>query len=133
MSKYANALLMLKLPFLLFLVKLYKLNHSHWKWQFFAVRSSHHRCSVKKVFLEISQNLKENTCVRVSFLIKILKKILCIKKDTLTQVFSFKFCEISKNIFFTEHLWTTASLPCIFYLIDRYTCRGHPDYLTGNN
>ena len=28
------------------------------------------RCSVKKVFLEISQNLPENTCVGVAFLIK---------------------------------------------------------------
>ena len=25
------------------------------------------RCSVKKVFLEISQNSQENTCARVSF------------------------------------------------------------------
>ena len=31
------------------------------------------RCSVKKVFLEISQNSQENTCARVSFLIKIWK------------------------------------------------------------
>ena len=29
------------------------------------------RCSVKKVFLEISQNTQENTCTRVSFLIKL--------------------------------------------------------------
>ena len=28
------------------------------------------RCSVKMVFLEISQNPQENTCARVSFLIK---------------------------------------------------------------
>ena len=28
-------------------------------------------CSVKKVFLIISQNLQENTCARVSFLIKL--------------------------------------------------------------
>ena len=28
------------------------------------------RCSVKKVFLEISQNSQENTCARVSFLTK---------------------------------------------------------------
>ena len=28
-------------------------------------------CSVKKVFLEISQNWQENTCARVSFLIKL--------------------------------------------------------------
>ena len=29
------------------------------------------RCSVEKVFLEISQNSQEITCVRVSFLIKL--------------------------------------------------------------
>ena len=29
-----------------------------------------HRCSVKKVFLEISQNSQENICARVYFLIK---------------------------------------------------------------
>ena len=29
------------------------------------------RCSIKKVLLEISQNAKENTCDRVSFLIKL--------------------------------------------------------------
>ena len=38
----------------------------------------------EKVFLEISQNAQENTCTRVSFLIK-----------SLTQVFSCEFCEIS--------------------------------------
>ena len=48
------------------------------------------RCSVKMVFLEISQNLQENTCARVSFLIKL---------QTLAQVFSCEFCEISKNTF----------------------------------
>ena len=48
------------------------------------------RCSVEKVFLEISQNSQENTCARVSFLLK----------ETLAQVFSCEFCEISKNIFF---------------------------------
>ena len=29
------------------------------------------RCSVKKVFSEIGQNSQENTCARVSFLIKL--------------------------------------------------------------
>ena len=29
------------------------------------------RCSVKKVFLQVSQNPQENTCARVSFLIKL--------------------------------------------------------------
>ena len=32
-----------------------------------------------------------------------------INKETLARVFSCEFCEISKNIFFTEHLWATAS------------------------
>ena len=49
----------------------------------------------KKLFLEISQN----SLVFSNF----------IKKEPLTQVFSCEFCEISKNTFFTEHLWTTAS------------------------
>ena len=35
------------------------------------------RCSVKKVFLEISQNLQKNTCARVSFLIKL--QALCLQ------------------------------------------------------
>ena len=32
-----------------------------------------------------------------------------IKKETLAQVFSCEFCEISKNTFFKEHPWATAS------------------------
>ena len=47
-----------------------------------------------EVFLIISQNSQENTCVRVFFLMKL---------QTLTQMFFCEFCEISKNTFFTEH------------------------------
>ena len=60
---------------------------------------------MKNVLLEIFQNSQENTCTRVSFLINF------IKKEALAQVFSCRFCEISKNAFFTEHLWATASDP----------------------
>ena len=42
------------------------------------------RCSVKKVFLEISQNSQACNLI---------------KKETLAQVFSCEFCEISKNTF----------------------------------
>ena len=35
---------------------------------------------------------------------------LLIKKETLTQVFFSVFFEISENIFFLKHLWTTASI-----------------------
>ena len=38
----------------------------HWAWIEQNQKQSQ-RCSVKKVFLEISQNLLENTCARVSF------------------------------------------------------------------
>ena len=48
--------------------------------------------------LEISQSSQENTLARASFLIK-LQDEACnfIKKETLTQLFSCEFCEISKN------------------------------------
>ena len=51
------------------------------------------------VFLESSQNSQENACARVSF----------IKKGTLAQVFSSKFCEISKDTVFRRTLPVDAS------------------------
>ena len=63
---------------------------------FYKVKSSHLKCSVKKVFLEILQDLKESTCARVYFLIKLQAFI---KKETLAQVYSCEFCKISKNTF----------------------------------
>ena len=55
-------------------------------------------CFAKKLFLEISQNSQENTCDRGSFLIKL--QAGGFKKETLAQVFSCEFCEISKNTIF---------------------------------
>ena len=70
------------------------------------------RCSVKKVFLEILQNSQENTCARVPFLIKFQaftpQVYNFIKKETVEQVLSCEFCEISKKTFFTEHVWATT-------------------------
>ena len=58
------------------------------------------RYSLKKTFLEISQNSLGNTCARVSFLIKLLASACnFIKKETLAQAFSCEFCESSKNTF----------------------------------
>ena len=48
----------------------------------------------KRLFLKISQNLQENTCVGV---------------QTLTQVFSCEIYEIFKNSYFEEDLRTAAS------------------------
>ena len=38
-----------------------------------------------------------------------LRPATVLKKQTLAQVFSCEFCEISRNTFYTEHLRTTAS------------------------
>ena len=63
-------------------------------------------CTVKNMFLEISQNSQERTCARVSFLIQLQSSnLLLYLKKTLAQVFSCQFYEISKNTFFTEHPW----------------------------
>ena len=62
-------------------------------------RSSRQGCSIKKLFLKISQNSQENSSARA----------LLIKREALTQVLSCEFCKIFKNTFFTEHLRATAS------------------------
>ena len=60
------------------------------------------RCSVKKVFLEIWQNSQENTCDRVSFLIKLkvadLRLATLLKKRLWHRCFPVNFA-ISKNTF----------------------------------
>ena len=73
---------------------------SDWRWIF---RSSHHRCSVKKVLLKILRNSQENICARVSFLIKL-------------QVSGCEFCKNWKNTFFTKHIWTATSEFCTEFL-----------------
>ena len=83
------------------------------------VVQNHQRCSIKKVFLEISKNSQENACARVSILIKLQALASAcnfIKIETLAQVFSCEFCKISKNTFFTEHVWATASINFWSYL-----------------
>ena len=81
--------------------------HETWntfmKYFYFSIQHSEavvQMCSVKKVFLEISQNSQENTCTRVSFLIKLQAWGLQLYlKKSLAQVFSCEFCGISKNTF----------------------------------
>ena len=70
------------------------------RWNVFQyLEAAAQRCSVKKVFLEILQNSQENTCARVSCLIKLqasgLKACNFIKKETGRGVC--EFCEISKS------------------------------------
>ena len=77
------------------------------------------RCSLKQVFLEISQ------CFGA------LKAYIFIKKEIQTQVFSCEYCEIFKNSFFVEHflfvillrddriLWMSlgTKLTCFIFLV----------------
>ena len=61
----------------------------------------------EEVFLKTLQNLQENTCARVSFLIKLQasRSGPLLKKETLALVFSCEFCQMSKSTFLTEDLW----------------------------
>ena len=65
-------------------------------------RSSHPRYSIRKGVLKNFAKLTGKHLCQSLFFNKV-------KKETLSQVFSCEFCEISKNTFFTEHLWATAS------------------------
>ena len=57
------------------------------------------------MFLKILQYSQENACVVVSFnQVAGLKASNFILKKALTQVFSYKYCEIFKNNLFIEHL-----------------------------
>ena len=78
-------------------------------------------CSVKKVFLEMSQNSQENNCAGVSFLVKLQARPATLlkdtvdtlkdtQKDTLTQLFSCEFCKISKNTFLHRTSLMAASV-----------------------
>ena len=53
-------------------------------------------CFVKTVFFKTLQTSQENTCARVSILIK---SLFFVKKETLAQVLSCEFCKISENTF----------------------------------
>ena len=62
------------------------------------------RYSVKKVFLEISQNSQENNC---------------------------EFCEISRNAFFKEHLWATGFVSLLRKAWKQGYIPFNPFYVTG--
>ena len=77
------------------------------------------RCSVKKVFLEISKNPQENTCDRVSFLIKLqasgLRSAPLLKKRLWHRCFPVDFTKFLRTPFFIEHLWWLL-LACFMWL-----------------
>ena len=70
-------------------------------------RSSSQRCSVKKMFLEISQNSQENTCTRVWWFQG--NGDLQLKKRLWDRCFPVKLVKFL-GTFFSEHIRTTASV-----------------------
>ena len=96
-----------------------------------AVKSSHRRSSVKKMFLKSSTSVSEPAVHRSStqnrciwMIHKIHRKSLCgslfliklqfwgpatLLKKTPTQVPSCEICSLFKNNYFEEHQWTCAS------------------------
>ena len=68
------------------------------RYKFFST-PSHYFNSSKFAFLKVSQDLFENTCAGVSFVIKLQSACKFIKKETPAQVFSCEFRRISENIF----------------------------------
>ena len=74
---------------------------------------SQRMCSIKKLFLKISQYSQKNTCVGISFLIKVagLMHASLLKKRLWHRRFPVNFT-VFKNTFFIEHLFW---LPVIMY------------------
>ena len=60
------------------------------------------KSSRSEVFCKTNlKNLRENTCARISFLIKLqdFRPATLLKKEALAQLFSCEFCEVFKNTF----------------------------------
>ena len=68
------------------------------------------RCSVKKVFLKISENSQKNTCASLFFNKVADLRPATLLKLTLTQVFSCEFCEILRTPFFHRTPLVAASV-----------------------
>ena len=65
------------------------------------------RCSVKKVFLKVSQNSQENNCVRVSFLIELQAgPATLLKKRHWHRCFPVNFAKFLRTPLFIKQLWS---------------------------
>ena len=74
-------------------------------------RSSHWRCSMGKNVLRNFAKFTGKHLCQSRFFNKVagLRPATLLKKEALAQVFSWEVCKISKNTFYTEHHWATAS------------------------
>ena len=86
-------------------------------------RRNHRICSKKRVLKILLNSQEENLCQNLFFNKVAGLKSATLLKTTLAQVFSCEFCEIFKNIFFTEHFWTTA---CLSKTLLKYLMKKRP-------
>ena len=79
-------------------------------------RSSHQRCSIKKLLLKISQSVTGKHLCSSLFLIKLQTfRPSTLLKETPIQVFSFEYCEIFKGIYFEDHVQTSGCFCLLNY------------------
>ena len=83
-------------------------------------RSSHQRCSVKKgVLRNFAKFTGKRLYQRIFFNKVAALRSATLLKESLAQVFSREFCEISKNNFFTKHVRKTTSVPSYNFNIQK--------------
>ena len=71
---------------------------------YLSFRGIHQSCAGEKgVFKCFAKFTRKHLCQSLLF------NEVAVKKETLTQIFSYKFCEILKNTYFEEYMWMTAS------------------------
>ena len=74
-------------------------------------RSSHQWYSIETgVLKNFTKFPGKDLCQSLFFNKVVGLRLASLLKKTLAQVFSYEFFKIFKNTFFTEHLWTTASV-----------------------
>ena len=94
-------------------------------------RSSHWRCSVKKLFLEILQNSQEHNCARVSFLIKLQASGSRHQASLLKRRLWYRRFPVNFLKFLRTHF--SQNTPGLL-LLNRYTIIGHVNmYLVKTN
>ena len=88
----------------------------HWinllqRWFPVTLRSSHQRCSIQKgVLRNLTKFTWKHLCQSLVFnKVAGLRPATLLKKRLWHRCFYCEFCEISRNTFFTEHIWTTSS------------------------
>ena len=85
---------------------------------FFWSEAASRWCSIKKVFLEISQNSQENTCARVPFNKVAGLAYNFIKKRLWRRCFPVNFAKFLRTPFLTEHLrWLLLFGPHFFIIL----------------